>query len=313
MFVNLLSLLLACLSDPDPVRVAQPEHGQGSPADSGDGGGSSDTDTDEGDSDTSDSEEAEMHSVALITPLDEAWVENPVTFTVQASSDIALVSLEADGWSLGEAWDPTQDAALTYSFSGTGYSRLITLSGYDSAGNLVADDSITITVEASSSGMEMPYYYQYDNLYEPGSTCGLTSTAMVLSYWTQGTVTPDELYLEYGKAQGQSPSGITELYEWHGLYGRSTTTGTREQIREHLDSGRTIIVHGYWTNAGHIIVIVAHDSNGWIVNDPAGDWFSCYNCGVSGEGVAFPYGSAADDALSDDGDIWFSVADTSSF
>ena len=63
----------------------------------------------------------------------------------------------------------------------------------------------------------------------------------------------------------------------------------------------------------NILVIVGHDSDGWIVNDPAGDWFVCYGCEVSGEGVSYPYGSAADDALSYDGDIWFSVASTSGF
>ena len=312
MSVILLSVLFACMESSDAIRTAPPEPGSDSHEASD--AGISDTDTDTGSDTGSDTDPDASLTVALITPLDESWVENPVTFTVQASSGVALVSLEADGWPLGDAWDPAQSTTLTYAFSGTGYSRNITLSGYDSAGGLVADDSITITVdEPSGGGQELPYYHQYDNLYEPGSTCGLTSTAMVLSYWSGSTITPDALYLEYGKAQGQSPSGIEALYEWHGLYGRSTTTGTREQIRTHLDAGRTVIAHGYWTGAGHILVIVDHDSTGWVVNDPAGDWFACYGCGVSGEGVTYPYGSAADDALSDDGDIWFSVASPSSF
>ena len=290
--------LMACDSNSEATRSGAAEQAQAPP---GDASGSGDSD--------SDSETSAPLVVEIVSPQDQALVDNPVTFNIEAASGVALVALDADGWALGDPWDPAQGSSLTYSFSGTGYSRLVTLSGYDSAGQLVASDSISITVDGGVSDA-IPYYYQYDNLYEPSATCGLTSTAMVLSYWTGTTITPDALYLEYGKEQGQSPTGIEALYSWHGLYGTSTTTGTRDQIRSHLDAGRTVIAHGFWTSAGHILVIVDHDDSGWIVNDPAGDWFVCYGCNVSGEQVRYPYGSTADEALSHDGDIWFSVADS---
>ena len=48
----------------------------------------------------------------------------------------------------------------------------------------------------------MPYFYQYDNDYEPSGTCGVTSAAMLVDTFHPGSVTPDSLYRAYGKAQG---------------------------------------------------------------------------------------------------------------
>ena len=159
--------------------------------------------------------------------------------------------------------------------------------------------------------LDVPYYYQYDNVYQPSSTCGLTSTAMSLSYW-QDPVTPDQLYTAYGVSQGQSPSGIAQLQEWEGLYASWTTHGTRADIRAHLDAGRPVIVHGFWTTAGHIAVIVGYDERDWIVNDPAGDWYTCYGC-VRADHVRYPIGGAWDDDLSWDGDVWLSASHVEPF
>jgi hypothetical protein len=74
-----------------------------------------------------------------------------------------------------------------------------------------------------------------------------------------------------------------------------------------LENGDPVIVDGFWTSAGHIAVLVGFDSTGWIVNDPAGDWYLGYGSG-GGEAVHYPYGSTWDDDLSWDGDIWWSTA-----
>ena len=254
--------------------------------------------------------------VEIASPGTGELVQNPVTFTVR-SNEVREVRLDADGWELGR-WDPLDGDSLTYTFTGVGVPRVVTLEGLTASGRVVADHTITITVEdegdsgASSLGyLDLPYYFQYDNAYEPSATCGITSTAMVLSYFG-GTVTPDDLYRTYGKSQGQSPGGIEQLYAWHGLHGESGYYGTRAQIREHLDAGRPVVVHGYWTSAGHIAVIVGYDAGGWIVHDPAGDWYAGYGWS-SGEAVYYPYYGGWDDALSWDGDIWWSAASTSAF
>lgn len=249
-------------------------------------------------------------SVTLLSPADGSTVENPVTFTI-AAEGVATVALSADGWPVGDAWNPDDSSSFSYTFTGTGYARTVTLTGYDEAGSPLASDTITITI-ADGVDLAVPYYYQYDNNYEPSGTCGITSAAMVVSYLSS-TVTPDSLYLSYGKSQGQSPSGLAQLYAWEGLYSDYTYTGTRDLIRAQLDAGRPVVVHGYFTTSGHIVVLRGYTSTGWIANDSAGDWEACYGCGVSGEAVEYAYGGGWDDLLGSDGDIWMSSAGNSGF
>ena len=256
--------------------------------------------------------------VAILSPADGDVVSNPVTFTVQAEG-VSLLHLSADGWSLGEPWSPDDDATATYTFNGTGYAREIRLSGLDDDRNVIASDTITLTIrddeQATGEGgvlLDVPYFYQYDNAYEPSSTCGITSAAMLIDSFFPGRTTPDALYATYGKAQGQSPSGLAQLYAWEGLASDWTTTGTRDDIRAHLDAGRPVVAHGWWTSAGHVTVIIGYDDQDWIVNDPAGDWAECYGCG-GGEAVRYPLGGEWDALMSTDGDLWISAADTAAF
>ena len=99
---------------------------------------------------------------------------------------------------------------------------------------------------------------------------------------------------------------------WEGLYARHTTGGTRGQIKSHLDAGRPVVVHGYWTGSGHITVIVGYDETDWLVNDPAGDWYTCYGCGYA-DHVRYPMGGRWDDLMSWDGDIWFTASSDTAF
>lgn len=172
--------------------------------------------------------------------------------------------------------------------------------------------------EAPTNPLSVPYFYQYANSHEPGGTCGLTSAAMLLAYQGQA-VTPDSLYVAFGKPQGQSPGALETLYEAHALYAAHTYTGSEAMIKRQIDAGRPVIVHGYFTGSGHIVVIVGYDATGWIVNDPAGLWAGCEGCGyastgtaTNGRGAHYGY-AAARQAISVDGDIWLSTADDQPF
>jgi hypothetical protein len=249
-------------------------------------------------------------TVAIVSPSDGAVLENPVTFRV-ALADVAWAELEADGYSLGRI-ESEGESELTYTFSGTGYPRVITLTGYDPAGAQAARDEVSIEVQPDEVSLDVPYFYQYDNVYEPGSTCGITSAAMLVDTFEPGSVTPDSLYVTYGKAQGQSPDGLAALYKDEGLAADWTYTGTRAEIRAHLDAGRPVVVHGWWTSAGHVTVIVGYSDDAWIVNDPAGDWYTCYGCGEA-DHISYPLGGDWDEAMSVDGDVWYSTADHEPF
>jgi len=257
---------------------------------------------------TSGSGGATLTQVDILSPADGETVANPVTFTV-SHAGVSGLEISADGWSLGSPWETGQ---LTYEFTGVDVPRVVTLEGLDEAGEVIASDTITITAtndfagEDSGGFTEVPYYSQYDNAYEPSSTCGLTSAAMMLGARGRHR-SPDSLYLEYGKSQAQSPEGLAQLYSWEGFNADSGRYGTRTELRAMLDTGDPVVVHGFWTSAGHIVVLVGHDSTGWIVNDPAGDWYRWYGNG-GGEAVRYAYGSSWDNKLSWDGDIWWSTA-----
>jgi uncharacterized protein YvpB len=165
--------------------------------------------------------------------------------------------------------------------------------------------------------LSAPYFYQYHNAHEPGGTCGLTSASMMLRFWGE-TVTPDGLYRAYGKARGQSPEGLASLYQAHGLHARYSRAGSFAMIKRQIDAGRPVVVHGWFTSAGHILVVVGYNAQGFIVNDPAGLWSGCVACGYAGRtptnGRGALYGYAAfRAAVGFDGDIWLSSASDRAF
>lgn len=297
----MLLLLLACTPETSEATRHARADSPGSPAD---------TPTGETEDTSGETTPVATPAVEILSPGDGALVANPVAFRVRIS-DVDHAVLDADGYELGTV-ETDGLTEVEYTFSGTGYARVVTLTGYSTAGETLATDTITMEIEPEETSLDVPYFYQYDNTYEPGSTCGVTSAAMLVDTFHTDSVTPDSLYLAYGKAQGQSPSALAALYEAEGLYADWTTSGTRAQIRAHLDAGRPVVVHGYWTGSGHVTVIVGYSDTDWIVNDPAGDWYICYGCGEA-DHVRYPLDGAWDEELSWDGDIWFSTADTAAF
>lgn len=154
--------------------------------------------------------------------------------------------------------------------------------------------------------------YQYDNKYEPISTCGLTAGSMLISYKKGYTVSPDTLYKKYGKYKGMSPEGLSRMYKDYGLKGRYSRRATRKQIKELLDSGTPVVIHGYFSRKGHIVTITGYDDEGFFVNDPAGKWNGRYNGSYNGWGGnkhKYSYSSFSNSVIGSDGDIWISWVD----
>ncbi len=130
-------------------------------------------------------------AVRIIAPADGSRVTNPVLFQVEAVN-VAWVALDADGWKLGDSWDPAHHPEVSYTFNGVGFERVITLTGLDAWGWEVASHTISIVVEEGlppddGSGQppdggdepECPWFESSMQEYAPVQTAaaGLPSTA----------------------------------------------------------------------------------------------------------------------------------------
>ncbi len=131
----------------------------------------------------------------------------------------------------------------------------------------------------SSAKLAVPYYDQLDNSEDPYGTCNVTATAMTMAYL--GVTRkhpemrfPDELN-EYCNANGldrHDPYVLAQVIKAYGLKDDFKTTASFEEIKEWLVQGNPAIVHGYFTQSGHIIVLIGFDQDGFWVNDPYGEW-----------------------------------------
>ncbi len=137
-------------------------------------------------------------------------------------------------------------------------------------------------INYSTSGISIPYYNQYDNKNYGWATCQNTSIAMVLSYY-EYTIHPDTIFNSWGKDIAQSPSGLNYVYRSYSSKSliQTYTNTTPEQLRSVLNQGYVVIVHGYFTEYGHVLVVKSFDGFFYYVNDPAGIWRGCFKCGYN--------------------------------
>ncbi len=138
--------------------------------------------------------------VTITSPSDGAEVANPVTFTVTSSSDVGVVELIADGWSIGTIdTEGDGEGTLSYTFSGTGYAREIQAVGG------TATDEISVTVTPEETPSESTFndlVVKYLETYPTDGTNGY--------YWPSGSdwagTTRDIWYLDTLVAEGD-PEG----------------------------------------------------------------------------------------------------------
>ena len=145
--------------------------------------------------------------------------------------------------------------------------------------------------------LKVPYFSQLDNAYNPSGSCNVTSVAMCLYYLgIRGTgegQLEDQLYkrcADYGWSR-HDPNGLKQLIEsYPNMTDTLTYRGTFKNIKHSIDIGSPVIIHGYFTRSGHIIVIKGYDNSGFYVNDPNGEWFSDgYDNKASGANLHYSY------------------------
>ena len=131
----------------------------------------------------------------------------------------------------------------------------------------------------ASKRLSVPYHSQLNNADNPRGACNVTCFAMVMNYFkiprkTNAVQFEDELY-RYMDNTGLSrhePQDLSKLAEAYGLKNELTLRGRATDIRRAIAEGKPCIIHGYFTSFGHIVTVIGYDKNGFIVNDPFGEW-----------------------------------------
>lgn len=166
--------------------------------------------------------------------------------------------------------------------------------------------------------LPVPYKSQRDNTNNPDGACNVTSIAMCLEYLkiprkkSNGQF-EDELYT-YALDQGlsrHSGDDLAAIVRDYGAKDNFTTTATIEQVKDWLAKGNPAVIHGYFTQTGHIIVVVGYDNKGFIVHDPYGEWFADgydrndpYGNDEKGKFLHYSYGMIKDTCIPPDQTFW---------
>lgn len=145
--------------------------------------------------------------------------------------------------------------------------------------------------------LKVPFYTQVTNKYNPSGSCNVTCFAMALDYHgikaTKEKRLSDELYAEltrlgWSRHDPYDLQAIANTYA--GIKSNFTEKGTFDDIIKSINEGNPVILHGYFTRFGHIIIIIGYDENGFIVHDPWGEWHHWgYDVGAHGKELHYSY------------------------
>lgn len=136
----------------------------------------------------------------------------------------------------------------------------------------------------TSENSNVPYFFQYSNQLYPGSSCQNTSVAMILAHLGWNGV-PDDITSSWGKDYAQRPHNLSHMFntiaDFEGLSGRlvTDTNGSLSEFRHKASMGELLIVHGYFTGYGHVLVVTGFDGTHYTTNDPAGTWRETFRGG----------------------------------
>jgi len=161
--------------------------------------------------------------------------------------------------------------------------------------------------------LNVPYLSQLNNQRNPYGSCNVTCVAMCLAYFGHPAIDPitdqqleDELYRAclYNGLDRHSPTDLAKLIDIYGYHDKFQPDAKWGDVKAWLKSGKPCIVHGWFTRAGHTVVIRGYDDRGWIVNDPYGEWWRTgYDTNASGAGLTYSY-EMMHQVCGNDGDLW---------
>lgn len=172
--------------------------------------------------------------------------------------------------------------------------------------------------------LNVPYHSQMNNWFNPTGACNVTSMVMAMRYAgykfeeaeKKGMQPEDWLYrrMEREKKSRHSPYDLAlacEEVSGGEVYDNFAVDATHDQLKAHLNANRIAVIHGYFTDFGHIIAVVGYDEEkgDYICHDPYGEWYAtgyhrnCPRNQARGEFVRYSYG-LIDKLCRPDGNFW---------
>lgn len=130
--------------------------------------------------------------------------------------------------------------------------------------------------------LNVKYLSQTDNVRNPYGSCNVTSIAMCLYYFgIRGDKSmpqlEDQLYDRCIK-NGWSRHSWWDLQRLVHTYPNMNDVVSEYAdlgtIRKSIDAGRPVVLHGFFTKFGHIIVVYGYDADGFLVHDPYGEYWA---------------------------------------
>ncbi len=214
-------------------------------------------------------------TVSYDTPIETG---QPTHFFGTSSPQIAEIIASVDGYVIAQVYPDMGRYGFDYSFTNSGDHRRLVINCFDSNGYSIKQ--LVEYIDVLDSGpyiTGVPYFYQYHNAINPAGSCQNTSMAMVLDYYGASD-SPDDISTYYGTSQAQSVAGWESVFNSEAAYfglsvrDSGTTCGSISRLRSLLAAGRPVVVHGYFTASGHVVVLLGFDGSDYIAHDPAGVW-----------------------------------------
>jgi len=260
----------------------------------------------------------ENNSNVTINLPDEIIKGESGSYSGTASPEVSHVIVSVDGWEIANETVDHGEYSFNYTFTSAGSNRELVVNAFTPEGASVCQITKYIDVLDQSLPYipDFPYFYQYNNNLSPGVSCQNTAMAMVIKYYGGTSETPDQITEYYQTKPQQTVPGWESTFNseasYFGLDVRDDGSEyyTVQDMRDELAQNKPVVVHGYFTSDGHVVVVLGFDGENYYVHDPAGEWSEQYGYGgYSGtnetEGIYVKYSKDAfEAAVSPDGYVW---------
>lgn len=159
--------------------------------------------------------------------------------------------------------------------------------------------------------LDVLFFSQLDNIFNPYGSCNVTAIAMCLSYLgivgdNSQKQLEDQLYhlCLYNRLSRHDPLDLVKLVKLKGKKDQFRFDAKIKDVINSINAGKPTVLHGYFTRSGHIIVCHGYSGSNLICHDPYGNYMDNYSTdAINGKNVEYPI-RLIEDVCMPDGNLW---------